>query len=80
MKNLLKFALCVIFAVIFTFSLITYTDFAIKKDGYCGNDKFIEFKENEVYFCFFGEIYKANIEKIQDIIPKTEIRALKLYC
>ena len=28
-------------------------------------------KENEVYFCFFGEVYKANIEKIQYIIPKT---------
>ena len=80
MKNFFKFTLCIILAVILTFCFITYTDFAIKKDGYGGNDKFIEIKENEICLCFFGKIYKANTEKIQDIIAETKIRQLKAYC
>ena len=80
MKNFVRLTICVLLAFIFTFLTVVYTDFAIKKDGYSGNENFIEFTEKEIRVCFFGEVCKADIEKIGNILKETKIRRLKGYC
>jgi len=80
MKNLINSILCIFLSLALAFGGIVYADFAIKKDGYSGNENFIEIEDEKITVCFFGENYSFDISKIIKNLEKVHTRKLDFYC
>ena len=76
MKNAVISALCVILAAASALFGIVYADFAIKKDGFCGNDNFVKIEENKLEISYFGEILEIDIGALKEIFADFDIRRI----